>query len=212
VYPAFPAYGLYCITDPALGRGRSHVEQARLCLEGGANVIQLRDKQAGLDALLPQAREIAALCRELGALFIVNDDPRLAVESGAGGVHVGQRDAAPEEARRIVGPGRIVGLSTHNRAQVLAAQDLSVDYLGFGPVFPTRTKTSEYEPLGVAEVEWAVRNSALPIVPIGGIDASNLPSLVAVGARFAAIISAVVSAPDIAAAARTMDNLLRPSA
>jgi thiamine-phosphate pyrophosphorylase len=204
----FPEFGLYCVTDPSLGQGRSHVEQARLCLEGGARVIQLRDKYAGFETLLPQARQIAALCHSYKALFIVNDDPRLAVESGADGVHVGQQDAAPMEARRVVGPDLLVGLSTNNRAQVLAAQNLPVDYIGFGPVFPTLTKTSEDEPLGAAEVEWAVHNSALPVVPIGGIGAQNLPSLLAGGARFAAVISAVVSAPDVAQAARALAALI----
>jgi len=205
----FPDHGLYCITDLHLAKGRSHAEQARLCLDGGARIIQLRDKETPYAALLPQACEVAALCRERGAVFIVNDDPRLAVESGADGVHVGQSDTPVEEARRLVGPGRIVGLSTHTREELAAAQSLPADYLGFGPVFATTTKAMSHPPHGAAEAGWAIRRSALPIVPIGGITLENLPSLVAEGARYAAVVSAVVAAGDIAAAARVLAALLK---
>jgi thiamine-phosphate pyrophosphorylase len=204
----FPDRGLYCITDPALARGRSHIEQARLCLEGGARVIQMRDKSSPREVLLPVARRIAALCRERDVPFVVNDDPTLAVEAGADGVHVGQDDMPPAEARRIVGPGRLIGLSTHTRAQLLAAQRLPVDYVGFGPIFATHSKDSPYAPLGPSELAWALKTATLPVVPIGGIGPDTLASLAAVGATRAAVISAAVGADDIAAAVRALSCLL----
>lgn len=209
----FPEHGLYCLTDSRLAGKLSHVQQARLCIGGGANIIQLRDKARVTEGpdrrmLLDDARAIATLCREHGVVFIVNDDPQLAVEVGADGVHVGQDDVAAEEARRIVGPERIVGLSTHNRRQVIDAQTRPVDYIGFGPVFATTTKDAG-APLGPAQVRWAVRHSALPVVAIGGIDHGNLPSLIAVGVRLVAVISAIVGAEDVAAAARAMTISLR---
>lgn len=192
---------LCLITDPHLAPGLDHVAIARAALRGGADMIQLRDKTADLRRLLPQARAIQALCRSQGATFIVNDRLDLALAAGADGLHVGQEDLPAEAARRLLGPGRILGVSTHNREQAEAAMAAQADYLGFGPMFPTGTKDTGYAPRGLEELR-AVRGAvSLPILAIGGITLERVAELIAAGATAPAVISAVVAAPDIAAAA-----------
>jgi thiamine-phosphate pyrophosphorylase len=188
------------ITDPSLA-GRDHVAIVAAALAGGADMIQLRDKSGDLRALLPQAREIQALCRAHGAIFIVNDRLDLALAAGADGVHVGQDDLPAEAARHLLGPGRILGVSTHSREQALAALAAGADYIGFGPMFPTGTKDTGYPPRGLEglrEVRAAVR---LPILAIGGISLETAAAVIAAGATAPAVISAIVTAPDISAAA-----------
>jgi thiamine-phosphate pyrophosphorylase len=191
---------LCVITDPGLA-GRDHAAIAAAAVAGGADMIQLRDKSGDLRALLPQARAIQALCRAHGAIFIVNDRLDLALAAGADGVHVGQDDLPAEAARQLLGPGKILGVSAHTRGQAEAAQAGGADYIGFGPIFPTGTKETGYTPRGLGglqEVRAAVR---LPILAIGGISLERTADVIAAGATAPAVISAVVAAPDIAAAA-----------
>ena len=182
--------------------GRDHVAVAREALRGGADMIQLREKTGSLRALLPEARAIQALCREHGALFIVNDRVDLALVVDADGAHVGQEDFPAREARRLLG-GRLLGVSTHDRAQAEAAAAAGADYIGFGPMFATGSKDTGYAPRGLAmlqEIRLAVR---LPILAIGGITVDNVSGVIAAGATAPAVISAVAEAPDVAEAART---------
>ncbi len=191
---------LCVITDPSLA-GRDHVAIATEALAGGADMIQLRDKLGDLRALLPQARAIQALCCARGAIFIVNDRLDLALAVRADGVHVGQEDLPAEAARHLLGPGKILGVSTHNRGQAEAALAAGADYIGFGPMFPTGTKETGYTSRGLAglrEVQAAVR---LPILAIGGITLETAADVIIAGATAPAVISAIVAAPDIAAAA-----------
>jgi len=191
---------LCVITDPSLA-GRDHVVIAAAALDGGADMIQLRDKSGDLRALLPQARAIQALCRVHGAIFIVNDRLDLALAAGADGAHVGQDDLPAGAARRLLGPGKILGVSTHDRAQAEAACGAGADYIGFGPMFPTGTKDTGYTPrglVGLREVRAAV---GLPILAIGGITLETAADVIAAGATAPAVISAVADAPDVSAAA-----------
>lgn len=192
---------LCVITDARLVPGRDHVAIAGAALRGGADMIQLRDKEGDLRALLPQAREIQALCRSRGALFIVNDRLDLALAAGADGVHVGQEDLPAEAARPLLGPGRILGVSTHSREQAEAAQAGGADYIGFGPLFATGTKITGYAPRGLDALR-AIRAAVhLPILAIGGINLENVAGVIAAGATAPAVISAVAAAPDVTAAA-----------
>ncbi len=204
------AVHLCVITDPQLAPGKDHVAIAEAALRGGADVIQLRDKGGSLRDLLPQARAIQALCRARRATFIVNDRVDLALASGADGAHVGQEDLPAEAARRLLGTGRILGVSTHDRAQAEAAMRAGADYIGFGPMFATGTKATGYTPRGLdglREVRSAVR---IPILAIGGISLENVAEVIEAGAAAVAIISAVVAAPDIAeAAAEFRGRILR---
>ncbi len=194
---------LCVITDATLVPGRDHVTIARAALAGGADMIQLRDKAGDMRALLPQARAIQSLCRSHGAIFIVNDRLDLALAAEADGAHVGQEDLPAETARSLLGPGQILGVSTHNREQALAARASGADYIGFGPMFLTGTKATGYTPRGpdaLREIQAAV---PIPILAIGGITLENVAEVIAAGATAPAIISAIVAAPDITAAAAT---------
>ncbi len=197
----FHSLQLCVITDACLALGKDHVAIADAALRGGADMIQLRDKVGDLRDLLGQARAIQGLCRARGALFIVNDRVDLALAAEADGAHVGQDDLPAEAARRLLGPGRILGVSTHNPEQAWAAEKAGADYLGFGPMFPTGTKETGYSPRGLEALREVRRATRLPILAIGGISLANVEWLIQAGATAPAVISAVVAAPDIAAAA-----------
>ncbi|HSD51961.1 MAG TPA: thiamine phosphate synthase [Candidatus Methylomirabilis sp.] len=191
---------LCVITDPSLA-GRDHVAIATEALAGGADMIQLRDKSGNLRALLPQAWAIQALCRAHGAIFIVNDRLDLALAAGADGVHVGQEDLPAEAARQLLGPGKILGVSTHDRGQAEAAQASGADYIGFGPMFSTGTKETGYTPRGLAGLREVRAAVGLPILAIGGITLETVADVILAGATAPAVISAIVAAPDIGATA-----------
>ena len=192
---------LCVITDANLVPDRDHAAIAEAALAGGADMIQLRDKTGSLRDLLPQARAIQALCRSRGALFIVNDRVDLALAADADGAHVGQEDLPAASARRLLGPRRLMGVSTHSLAQAEAARQAGADYIGFGPMFATGTKDTGYTPRGLDALRGIRRAVSLPILAIGGIGLENVSLVIEAGATAPAVISAVVVAPDVAAAA-----------
>lgn len=196
-------WGLYSIIDAQIG-GRSHAELAAAVLRGGVRVVQLRDKTATFEELLTIGRELRELTRDAGATFIVNDNPYLARELGADGVHLGQSDFPVQIAREVVGPESIVGLSTHSELQIVAAATLPVDYIGIGPVFPTSSKQSEWPVVGTGLLRWAKSNSALPVVAIGGITEANLAEVAATGIENFALIGDLMRAEDVEARARSL--------
>jgi thiamine-phosphate pyrophosphorylase len=169
-------------------------------VRGGVGLVQLRDKTLDDDGLVAAADEF----RGLGALFILNDRPDLVDACGADGVHVGQDDATPAEARAVVGPERIVGRSTHAPEQADAAEaDPDVDYLAVGPVWETPTKAGR-PAAGLEYVEYAARTVSKPWFAIGGIDAGNLAAVVERGARRVVVVRAIAEADDPEAAAREL--------
>jgi len=192
---------LCVITDAGLVRGRDHVAVAAAALAGGADMIQLRDKTGSLRELLPQARAIQALCRARGAVFIVNDRVDLALASDADGAHVGQEDLPAASARRLLGPKRVLGVSTHSPDQADTAWRVGADYIGFGPIFRTGTKDTGYTPRGADALREIRRAVPLPILAIGGIQLENVSQVIEAGATAPAVISAITAAPDVAAAA-----------
>ncbi len=191
----------YAMVDPA--GGHEPVALARILLEAGARVMQLRLKQAPSRALLAAARTIAALCRERGAMLIVDDRADIAILSGADGVHLGQQDLPLAAARRISGRRMIIGISTHSVAQALEAERGGADYIGFGPLYPGGLRDNAVGKglAMLAEVRAAVR---IPIVAIGGITRANMPAALAAGADACAIISDVVHARDVGAQVRAI--------
>jgi thiamine-phosphate pyrophosphorylase len=167
-------------------------------VRGGVDIVQLRDKALGDDGLIEAARAF----RGLGVPFILNDRPDLVEACGADGVHVGQDDMAPAEARAIVGPDRIVGRSTHAPEQADAAEaDPDVDYLAVGPVWATPTKLGR-PAAGLGYVEYSARNVTKPWFAIGGIDGDNLAAVAARGASRIVVVRAITEADDPEAAAR----------
>ncbi len=194
------------MVDPA--GGHEPVALARIMLDAGASVMQLRLKDAPGRELLGAARAIAAICRERGAMLIVDDRADIAMLAGAAGVHLGQEDLPLEAARRLVGRDMIIGISTHSADQAVAAERGGADYIGFGPLFPggLRNNTAGKGLPMLREVRAAV---SVPIVAIGGITEATVPEALAAGADACAIITDVVRAPDIAAKVRALLALHR---
>jgi thiamine-phosphate pyrophosphorylase len=176
-------------------------------LRGGVDIVQLRLKQADDDRILATARRYGRACRAAGALLIVNDRPDLALAADADGVHVGQDDEHVSRAREVVGEERIVGLSTHSPAQVEAAGDAGVDYIGVGPVHETPTKPGR-PAVGLALVDYATRHARTPFFVIGGIDASNIGAVRNAGARRVAVVRALTESEDPERAARILRDAL----
>ncbi|MCD6386098.1 thiamine phosphate synthase, partial [Candidatus Sumerlaeota bacterium] len=195
--------GLYVITDRRLAGGCEYLKIVRAVLLGGARIIQLRDKETPFEELVKVGKKIKNLCAEFNATLIVNDNPYLAREIDADGVHLGQTDMPVDIAREIIGKDKIIGLSTHNYKQITQAMMMDeVDYIGIGPIFPTSTKKSEYPPVGLKILRWAAENCHLPFVAIGGINKENIAQVLATGTKLIAVVSAVMSAPDITTATR----------
>jgi thiamine-phosphate diphosphorylase len=197
--------GLYVIVDPDACAGRGPVAVARLALEGGASVIQWRDKRRDKGDQLADASAIAAACHGFGALFIVNDHADLAIACGAGGVHLGQHDLPIETVRPIVGPEMVIGVSTNNVAEARAAQAASAGYVAVGAIFATSSKDAT-RPASLERLREVKAAVSIPVVAIGGINAGNIHEVAAAGADAAAVISAVCSAPDPRAAAHTLTS------
>lgn len=197
--------GLHVLVDDDARWENDPIAQAEAACAGGACVIQLRAKHAPDRQILHWARRIRRMTREAGALFILNDRFDLALLAEADAVHVGQGDLPPTEIRRAVGTRLDVGLSTHDSGQAVRALDEGADYVGFGPVFGTGSKETPYEARGLEGLAEVVRTVApLPVVAIGGIDASHVAQLHSTGAAGIAVISAVAAAPDPAAATRAL--------
>ena len=173
-------------------------------ITGGADLVQLRLKDARDAEVVAAGRDLGALCHERGVLFIVNDRPDLAAECGADGVHVGQDDEPPESARATVGPDAIVGISTHSPEQIAAAERSAADYIVVGPVWETPTKAGR-PAVGLELVEHAAaRIRRKPWFAIGGIDASNVSAVADAGATRIVVVRAIRDAPDPTAAARAL--------
>lgn len=176
-------------------------------LAGGVDIVQLRAKRQPLETVAALARQLQPMATAAGVPFILNDHPHLGAELGLDGVHVGQDDLSVAEARRLLGPGRIVGKSTHSLAQATAATAEGPDYIGFGPLFATPTKP-DYTPIGTGDIQRAHERVALPIFCIGGIKRENLAAVLAAGARRVVIVSGILQAPEIAAYCREVKELL----
>jgi thiamine-phosphate pyrophosphorylase len=199
---------LYPLTDRRLS-GLSHAEQvARLC-EGGARLVQLREKHLPAREFYAEASEALRVARSFGARLIINDRADVALAVGADGVHLGQDDMPPGAARALLGAGAVVGFSTHNVAQAVEAARLPVSYIAVGPVFATSSKENP-DPVvgleGVRRVREAV--GGVPVVAIGGVTAESAPSVLEAGADSVALISALLATADPAEITRRTRDLL----
>jgi thiamine-phosphate pyrophosphorylase len=179
-------------------------------LAGGADCLQLREKDLDDGELLARARQLTALCREHGAMFIMNDRPDLARLAGADGVHVGQTDMSVADARRILGPDRLIGVSTHNPAQLADALTAAPDYVAVGPMYDSATKPQPHVP-GPDLLQQALARTEIPIVAIGGITPARAGDLAAIGATCLCICSAVISQKDPEQAARSLKKQMSRS-
>jgi len=196
-------FQLYVITGTNYHPGRSLADVVEQALIGGADVVQLRDKQATEQEILQQARMLRELTRRYGVPLIINDYIDIAIEVEADGVHLGQDDLNLEEARRRLGPDRIIGISTHSLEQALAAQAGGADYIGVGPVYPTGTKPGRAA-VTTSYVRQAAESVSIPFVAIGGITLDNVDTVLEAGATRVCAVSAVVGADDPAAVCRAL--------
>lgn len=197
--------GLYVILDPHVAPGRDIVHVAAEAIAGGARLIQWRDKTREKGLQLPEVLEIARICRESDVPLIINDDVDLALVSGADGIHLGQKDLPVAAVRRIVPADWIVGASTNNVEEARKAADDGASYVSVGNLFGTTSK-DDTRP-ATLEVLQAVKAAvSVPVCAIGGINASNVRSVITSGADMASVISAVVAADDPRAAAAELSR------
>jgi thiamine-phosphate pyrophosphorylase len=200
------AGGLCVLLTRAMCR-RSWEDVLRGVLAGGAAAVQVREKDMADGALLAHARHVASMAHEAGAIVIVNDRPDLAVLAAADGVHLGQDDLAPHEARRIVGPDRIIGVSTHSLDQAQAAAEAGADYIGCGPMFQSTTKPQAVIP-GPSLCGQVTARVGLSVMAIGGITAATAPAVLAAGARWLAVSGVVCAADDPEAETRRLVEMI----
>ena len=195
---------LYLIVTPSMCDDMTAVVTA--AIDGGVDLVQLRDKDSDDAGYARDATALAEICRGRSIPFLLNDRWHLVGETGANGVHLGQDDTPIEQVRRALGPNVLLGLSTHDRAEAAKAQERGADYIGIGPMFPTVTKTLTRTPGGAALLASVLDATELPVFPIGGITADNLAALN--GAQRAAVSSAICSAANPRAAAAALTSIL----
>jgi thiamine-phosphate pyrophosphorylase len=203
-----PDLRLYALLDPAVAGGRALTELARL-IAGSATLVQLRDKRADTGALVEEARGLLAILKPAGVPLLINDRVDVALAAKADGVHIGQTDMTPQDARALLGPAAVIGLTVQNVAQAEAAPLELIDYVGIGGVYATASKDNTRPPIGpegLARVTRAIRarKAHFPVCGIAGIAAGNAAAVIAAGADGIAVISALSLAPDPSQAAREL--------
>ncbi len=195
--------GLYLVLDTAALKGRDEVEVAAAAICGGAKTIQLRDKLRSKAELLTVARRLRDLCGEKGALFIVNDYLDIALAVSADGLHLGQDDLPPAEARRVLPIHMLIGCSAHSMAEAVRAQASGADYVAVGSIYPTTSK-EEFKLVGPEMLRRTRLKVSVPLIAIGGINHTNVQEVVKAGADSVAVISAVLGADDVEKATRRL--------
>lgn len=193
---------MYLVTDRRSAGRRSLADVVRTAVRSEVSVVQYRDKDIAERIFIDVARELKSICEEAGATFIINDRVGAALAAGAHGVHLGEHDMHPADARRLLGPQAIIGATVHNLEELHDANAMPVDYIGLGPVFATNTKQGLPNPWGLLGLEEAVRASKHSVVAIGGIKPENSLSVMKTGVCGIAIASAICGATDIESTVR----------
>jgi thiamine-phosphate pyrophosphorylase len=199
---------LYAIIDPARAGGHLPAALARELISAGVRLIQFRDKRASSRQIYATCVELKELLRGSACRLIVNDRADVARATEADGVHLGQDDLPVEMARRVLGPDKWIGCSTHSIGQVVEADRSTADYIAFGPVFPTSSKENPDPVVGLEGLREARRATQKPLVAIGGITLQNAREVLAAGADSLAVIGDLLNAPDIQARAREFLSLI----
>lgn len=193
---------LYFVCEARPG-GEDPEPLLRAALSGGVDIVQLREKALGRDEIERAAATFRRVCDTYSAPFIVNDDPELAQACDADGVHVGQDDASAEQARELLGPDAIVGLSTHSREQIADAARRPIDYMSVGPIWETPTKQGR-PAVGLELIGHAAEHAARPFFAIGGIDPANAERVIEAGARRLCVVRAIRDAAEPSAVAERL--------
>lgn len=204
----FDEVDLYPVTCEALCEGRTNLEFLEGVIEGGARIVQLREKDMSGKDFHALAEAFQERCSRAGLLLIINDHLDVALSVGADGVHLGQDDFPLIEARKLA-PDLLLGASTHNREEALKAEKEGADYYNIGPIFPTSTKEHLSHFLGPEEIPSISKGIDLPFTVMGGIKKENIPSLLEAGARHIAVVTAVTQTPDIEQAVQELAWIIR---
>lgn len=205
---------LYAVTDRAWLDGRTLADCVEQAIAGGATIVQLREKHTDIEEIVKIAYALKPICENAGVPLLIDDNVAAAVEADVDGVHIGQDDLSCDEARRMLGPGKIVGVSVQTIEQARKAQDDGADYLGVGALFATPTKPDAVD-VTIDGLRTICNEMDIPVVGIGGLNERTIPLLMGTGAAGAAVVSAIFAADDCAAAARILrtkiDEALNPA-
>ncbi|HEY3490474.1 MAG TPA: thiamine phosphate synthase [Candidatus Deferrimicrobiaceae bacterium] len=201
-------FRLCLVTDRKAAPEGDLLRAVESALDGGLRCVQLREKDLGARALIRLADRMRTLTGRYGATLLVNDRVDIAMAVGADGVHLGAASIPPAEARRLLGPGALIGCSTHSHCELRAAEDGGADFVTFGPVFFTASKAAYGAPVGLSALDAACRATRLPVFALGGIGAAQISETLNAGAYGVALITEVMAAPDPAAAVRNLLLLL----
>lgn len=202
-------WSLYLVTDRELSLGRSLVEVVESAVQGGVSVVQLREKDISSREFVQLGQALLKILKPKNVPLIINDRADIALAIKADGLHIGQGDLHYNDARAILGPDYLIGLSVENETQMEEARSFDVDYLALSPVFPTPTKTDTAPPWGLEGIKRARTLTTLPLVTIGGINLKTASDVLRAGADGLAIVSAICSAPSPAEASREFVRLIQ---
>lgn len=203
---------LYLVTDPNLCPGPALIETVAAAVRGGVSFVQLRDKEASTQSRVEAARALKRVLAGKGIPLVINDDLEAAVAADVDGVHIGQDDVIPAEARKRLGPGKIIGLSCETPEQVVSADPDLVDYLGLGTVFRTETKADHKPAIGLSGLAEMARLARLPTVAIGGLKREHAADVLLAGCNGVAVVSAICGQPDPERAAHNLSHALNTTA
>ncbi|MDX1545968.1 MAG: thiamine phosphate synthase [Rhodothermales bacterium] len=206
--PRRPLGRLHVLTDFVFQQRYGHAELARRLIAGGADVVQFRQKHGGVRAVLHEARRTAAVCRDAGIPLLIDDFVDVALAVGAAGVHLGQDDFPVAEARRLLGADALIGATATTAAQAREAEAAGADYIGFGPVFETRSKANPAPVKGLAGLGAVCKAVRVPVIAIAGITPERVAPVLAAGAYGIAVMTAITTAPDPEAATRRFRRAL----
>lgn len=202
-------YSLYLVTDRNLSRGRSTVEVVTASLRGGASCVQLREKKCSTREFISEALALQQLLRNKNIPLVINDRVDVALTVGADGIHLGQNDMPIKDARRLVGPSMVIGISAESVEDAVEAEEEGADYVGLSPVFSTATKKDAAKPLGLDGIRSIRKAVKIPLVAIGGIGLDNAVDVIKAGADGLAVVSAIVSASCPETATRMLSQAIR---
>lgn len=200
---------LHVLTDTIVQSRYSHVDLARMAIEGGADTIQFRQKKGTSLELYNNAEAIITLCRDAGVTMIVDDRIDIAFAVDADGVHLGQKDIPIPVARKLLGENKLIGGSATDFDELKKVIDSGADYVGFGPVFGTMSKENPGKPKGIDFMKKVVERTSIPVVAIGGIKPPHVEPLLSIGIQGVAVISAICCEPDPEAATREFMNIIK---
>ncbi len=198
--------GIYGITAEKFSQGRTNIQVVQEMIDGGIKIVQYREKKhlKNTREMLAECEQIRVMTRANDVKFIINDHVDIALLVDADGVHVGQDDLPVTAVRRLLGPEKIIGLSTHSPQQAQQAFESEADYIGVGPIFSTQTKEDVCAPVGLDYLDFVVNNSPMPYVAIGGIKSHNINEIVKIGAQSICLVTEIVGADDIAGTVRSL--------